>query len=664
MDPGSRLRRALLLSRVTPVSACPDSISPQAGDWAPLRMATLRCALALLLRASRTLAPLEQLLADLPALRTHLDKAANAGLEGMTLEAAVAVLDQRLAQQAVAADPLLRLRQALTLEPAGLDAFLLCGLAQEDPSVAPLIDALRGHDGRPTPAFFADEAAAAGVQALLAAGFLVDGTAGRWRVLGVPDAVWQALHGRTAPGWRCTPAAALLPWEELILPPELLLAAQRVVQRQPPATLCWALRGQPGSGRRALAGALARAAGQGLIEAMQPNADPLLLAALGTLHGAMPLVSAWPGPGERWTLPPLPGLCGPVAVRLPRHGGLDCPGRQPRWLELRLPDLEERRRHWARALGRDEIAPALADLRLPRGRIHGVAAAMDRDGDLAAGAADEVDAQGRFLLDGLAQRVPPPAAGEQLALDEGLQEDFELLLGRCRHREALRARLPAAFGSGGAGVRALFKGPSGTGKTLAARALAAALHRPLYRVDLAATVSKYIGETERNLERVFEAAESLDVVLLLDEGDALMAGRTGVGNATDRYANLETNYLLQRFERYDGILVVTTNAGERIDAAFARRMDATLAFALPDAATRLRLWEVHLPPDHAVTRTALEEAALACTLSGGQIRNAALQATLLSLDGGTALDGTLLRRALRREYRHGGQACPSLRLDG
>jgi hypothetical protein len=637
---------------------------PDTGACASLRLAALRCVLALLLRASRTLAPLEQLLAQFPALRTHLDAAADGGLEGLTLEAALAALDDRLRPQDMADTPLQRLRRALALEPPALDAFLLCALAQEDPTLAPLIDALRGHDGRPTPAFFADDAAAGGVQALLAAGFLVEGMAGRWRVLGVPALVWQALHGRSGPEWRCTPAPALLPWDALILPPALQLAARRIQERQAPGTLCWALRGQPGSGRRALAGALARASGLGLVEATQRDADPLLLAALATLHGAMPLFSAWPAPGERWELPALPGLGAPVAVRLPLQGGLACAGRQARWLELPLPDLQERRRHWARALGYPDIAPALAGLRLPRGRIHRVAAAMDRGVDPAVAAAAEVEAQGRFLLDGLAQRVPSLAPGEQLALDDELQDGIDLLLGRCCHREALQARLPAAFGHAGAGVRALFKGPSGTGKTLAARALATALRRPLYRVDLAATVSKYIGETERNLERVFEAAESLDVVLLLDEGDALMAGRTGVGNATDRYANLETNYLLQRLERYDGVLVVTTNAGERIDAAFARRMDMTLDFALPDAATRLRLWQGYLPPDHALDDMALEEVALHCALSGGQIRNAALQATLLALDGGAALDGALLRRALQREYRHGGQACPSLRLGG
>ena len=162
--------------------------------------------------------------------------------------------------------------------------------------------------------------------------------------------------------------------------------------------------------------------------------------------------------------------------------------------------------------------------------------------------------------------------------------------------------MPAAFGHGSAaGVRALFRGPSGTGKTLAARHLAAELGRPLYRVDLAAAVNKYIGETEKNLERVFEAAEELDVVLLLDEGDALLAGRTGVSNANDRYANLETNYLLQRLETYDGILIVTTNAAERIDGAFPRRMDVTSTSRCPTPTPAASSGRRTCPPDHAVS---------------------------------------------------------------
>jgi len=134
------------------------------------------------------------------------------------------------------------------------------------------------------------------------------------------------------------------------------------------------------------------------------------------------------------------------------------------------------------------------------------------------------------------------------------------------------------------GVRALFAGASGTGKNLAARILAAVLGMDLYRVDLAAVVNGYIGETERNLHQVLSRAEALDVVLLLDGGDALLGSRTEVKSANDRDANLETNYLLRRLEHYQGIVLVTTNLGDNIDQAFQRRMDVVVPFFAPQPA--------------------------------------------------------------------------------
>src|SRR5205823_7525236 len=172
-----------------------------------------------------------------------------------------------------------------------------------------------------------------------------------------------------------------------------------------------------------------------------------------------------------------------------------------------------------------------------------------------------------------------------------------------------------------AGVRALFTGASGTGKTLAARLLSAILQMDLYRLDLSLVVNKYIGETEKNLNQVFARAEELDVILLLDEGDALLTQRTSVQTANDRYANLETNYLLQRLESYEGILLVTTNARDRIDGAFQRRMDVIVEFHLPDPVERLKIWELHLPPEHLSDPAFLFEVANRCHLSGAQIRN-------------------------------------------
>ena len=619
---------------------------PSSAPAAHLRLALLRTAIALMQRATLLLAPLGALLQRFPVLQHHLDAAAALGLEGRTLEEALPLLDERLWSGHEAALPLCRLRDALGGDGEAIGVFLLCALADEDPALQPFIDALGGREGRPTRGTLPGEQDLA-IEALLAGGFLLE-VEGRWRALAVPPPVWQAAQGRS-PGY--TAHAALPLWTDLVLPAQLHATPAN-------GSACWVLRGPDGSGRRALAGALARDAGLGLLE--RPDLEPAQLAACATLLHAMPLLALAPQAGECALVPALPGWDGPIAVRVPPQGGVAAEQRALRWLELAMPEPAERLRHWQAALGRAVVDPALVTLRLPRGRIHRLAREVGAD---AAEVAAAVDAQGAFLLDGLAQRVPALGAQEALTVADELEQEFDLLVARCRHREALPALLPAAFGTASAaGVRALFKGPSGTGKTLAARQLASALGRPLFRVNLAGTVSKYIGDTERNLERVFAAAEALDIVLLLDEGDALMAGRTGVSNANDRYANLETNYLLQRLERYDGILVVTTNAADRIDVAFARRMDATLEFALPDAQTRYRLWCAQLPPGHRLDETALEEVALRCSLSGGQIRNAALHATLLALERGDPLGEEELAAALRREYRRAGQACPSLAI--
>jgi SpoVK/Ycf46/Vps4 family AAA+-type ATPase len=211
-------------------------------------------------------------------------------------------------------------------------------------------------------------------------------------------------------------------------------------------------------------------------------------------------------------------------------------------------------------------------------------------------------------------------------------------------------------------VRALFSGPSGTGKTLAARLLANVLQMDLYRLDLSAVVNKYIGETEKNLNQIFSRAEELDVMLLLDEGDALLTQRTGVQTSNDRYANLETNYLLQRIESFEGILLVTTNAGDRIDSAFQRRMDVVIDFSPPDAHERWSIWQQHLPAYHLIDHSLLEEVAGRCKLTGGEIRNAALHASLLALADGGIVTSAQLEAAIQREYRKSGGVCPLRRL--
>jgi hypothetical protein len=245
--------------------------------------------------------------------------------------------------------------------------------------------------------------------------------------------------------------------------------------------------------------------------------------------------------------------------------------------------------------------------------------------------------------------VLTPAAGAEL----------EFLLIRCRHREEIQSAVgPAFHGNINRGVRALSSGPSGTGKTLAARYLAARLQLDLYRLDLSAVVNKYIGETERNLDQVLSRAEGLDVVLLLDEGDALMARRTDVSNSNDRYANLETNFLLQRLETFEGTVIVTTNTSNSIDTAFLRRLDATIEFIPPDAGQRWQIWQSHLPTHHQVSPALLEEIARRCALTGGRIRNASLHATLRAVKRRAQVGDTEVLEALALEYRRMGATSP------
>jgi ATP-dependent 26S proteasome regulatory subunit len=186
----------------------------------------------------------------------------------------------------------------------------------------------------------------------------------------------------------------------------------------------------------------------------------------------------------------------------------------------------------------------------------------------------------------------------------------------------------------GGGVAALFSGPPGTGKTMAAGIIARALDLELYQVDLSRVVSKWVGETEKQLARVFEAAEAGHALLLFDEADALFARRTQVRDSNDRYANLETGYLLQRLEGHDGVVVLATNRRQDIDSAFLRRFEVVIEFTAPGVTEREQLWQRHLPAGDRCA-TDVDPAALArlFELSGGQIRNA-----IMTSVAGTAVD--------------------------
>ena len=180
------------------------------------------------------------------------------------------------------------------------------------------------------------------------------------------------------------------------------------------------------------------------------------------------------------------------------------------------------------------------------------------------------------------------------------------------------------------GLAALFAGPPGTGKTMAAEAIASALALPLYRIDLSQVVNKYIGETEKNLRRLFDAADSADVILFFDEADALFGKRTEVKDAHDRYANLEVSYLLERMERFKGLAILATNRKRDLDEAFLRRLRFVVEFPLPGAAERRRIWQAVIPPGVDASALDFEFLAQRFPLAGGHIRAIVFHACLQS----------------------------------
>ncbi len=259
-------------------------------------------------------------------------------------------------------------------------------------------------------------------------------------------------------------------------------------------------------------------------------------------------------------------------------------------------------------------------------------------------------AAARKSLDDLAARAESNAKWDDLVLP---QEQVEVLRQIAAHARrtfvVLRDWGFAARYARGLGLSVLFSGASGTGKTMAAGVLARELNRDLYQIDLATVVSKYIGETEKHLRRIFDAAERSGAILLFDEADALFGKRSQVKDSHDRYANLEISYLLQRMEAYRGIAILTTNMQNSLDPAFQRRLRFVVQFPFPDAASRERIWRGVFPADAPVAN--LDYARLAqLNVTGGVIRNVALLAAFLAADEGAAIGMRHIHAATRTEY--------------
>ncbi len=259
-------------------------------------------------------------------------------------------------------------------------------------------------------------------------------------------------------------------------------------------------------------------------------------------------------------------------------------------------------------------------------------------------------AQGRRRLDGLAERIDSRAVWGDLVLPTEQTTQLRDLADRVRQSWRVRADWGwETRGSRGLGTAALFTGASGTGKTLAAEVLAGDLALDLYRIDLGQVVSKYIGETEKNLERIFAAAEYGGAILLFDEADALFGKRSEVRDSHDRYANVEVSYLLQRMESYRGLAILTTNQKSTLDQAFLRRLAAVVAFPFPDAPARAAIWARVFPPQ--TPQDGLDPARLArLSITGGAIRSIALNASFLAAAEGRPVTAAHALKAARREY--------------
>ncbi len=258
-------------------------------------------------------------------------------------------------------------------------------------------------------------------------------------------------------------------------------------------------------------------------------------------------------------------------------------------------------------------------------------------------------AQSSRRLEALAQRIDQRSTWEDLVLPE---EPLNILRDIARHaRQRFRVYETwgfAAKGNRGLGISALFSGGSGTGKTLAAEVLANELRLDLFRIDLSAVVSKYIGETEKNLRRVFDAAEAGGVILLFDEADALFGKRSEVKDSHDRYANIEVSYLLQRMESYRGLAILTSNFKQSLDTAFMRRLRFVVQFPFPDVVQRAQIWRRIFPSATPVEGIDPEKLAR-LNVAGGNIRNIALQAAFLAADAGEPVRMKHLLQAARRE---------------
>ncbi len=452
----------------------------------------------------------------------------------------------------------------------------------------------------------------------------------RDRGVSVPDPVWRRILGIDAGS--SLELCARHTIDRLVVPAVTRTAFDRaVVWARKQGRCAIVLRGRSGSGRTAIAAALADALSRRalLARADDPGTE---IVRESRWFGAIPVLVEPVDP--RASSVDLARLTDAVGTAIVIGGAVDA--------DLPVLDLEvvpmtrnERRMLWTRALGESassEIEHVVAR-RLGPGRI---LAASRRAREIAAASGNEIaDLRlacrlvGDEAVGAGADRIECPSGLADLVIPATTRRELELAIEWARQLEDLPARGPRLVG--GSGLACLFWGPPGTGKTTAAQVIARELGLELYRIDLSRVIDKYIGETEKHLAQIFEHAELHNFVLLFDEADALFGRRTEVTTAHDRYANVETGFLLQRLEQHRGVTILATNLRNNLDPAFVRRLHVMAEFPMPGVAERVALWQ-RLVPLRRATNIDFTLLAQRFVLAGGDIRNAVLAALVLAGD--------------------------------
>jgi SpoVK/Ycf46/Vps4 family AAA+-type ATPase len=509
----------------------------------------------------------------------------------------------------------------------------------------------------------------------------------------------DGLDSRLAPF--CQLVFSLDTLEELPLDAEVKRALPALVARaweeNQPQRLYF--HGPPGAGKRRAAAALAAEVGAPLLvvdltRALAANMDLSQVLQLvfryTWLEGAIPYLDGLDAlRGDEWVVPYgrlLDALTQDAGVTILAGGQSWTPSaREPLGviaIPFPIPGFAQRRDCWQANLDAAGITLAGYDLdtlagrfRLTPGQIAGATvAARNRTAWRAAARTEDqaperpgqtslqdlfaaARAQSGHELDKLARSIEPLYSWDDIVLPEDTLAQLREICQRVAHRH----RVLGEWGfdrklSLGKGVTALFAGPSGTGKTMAAEIIARELGLDLYKIDLSSVVSKYIGETEKNLDRIFAAAENANAILFFDEADALFGKRSEVRDSHDRYANIEISYLLQKMEEYEGIAILATNLRQNLDESFVRRLAFTVHFPFPDEDCRRRIW-AGIWPEATPLAQDVDPGFLArqFRLSGGNIKNIALAGAFLAADDGGAVTMVHLIQATRREYQKMGK---------